>query len=257
MPLKRLIPCLDVREGRTVKGTRFVGLRDAGDPAELAARYAAQGADELVFLDITAGLETRLAHLDWVRRVADALDIPFTVGGGVRRWEDAAALLDHGADKVAINSAAVADPGLLEAVAARYGRQCVVLAVDARPDAVGQRVVHVAGGRRPTGRRLVEWAIEAVGAGAGEILYTAIDRDGTATGYDLAGLAALREAVRVPLIASGGAGTPEHLAEGLGVADAVLAAGMFHFGRHALPDVRRFLHARGLPVRALPSNVLP
>ena len=246
---KRLIPCLDVDAGRVVKGTRFVDLRDAGDPAELAARYDAEGADELVFLDITASVEGRGAMLDVVKRTADEVFIPLTVGGGVRSEDDVDALLRAGADKVGMNTQAARDPELLARCAERFGTQCMVIAIDARRANGGWEVL-VEGGRTPTGRGAVEWARHATQElGAGEVLLTSIDRDGTGEGYDLELLAAVREAVEVPIVASGGAGTLEHFAEGLRVADAVLAASRFHFGELTVAQVKAYLDAQGIPVR--------
>jgi len=246
---KRLIPCLDVDAGRVVKGTRFVDLRDAGDPAELAARYDAEGADELVFLDITASLEGRGAMLDVVKRTADEVFIPLTVGGGVRSEDDVDALLRAGADKVGMNTHAVRDPELLARCAERFGTQCMVIAIDARRANGGWEVL-IDGGRTPTGQGAVEWARHATQElGAGEVLLTSIDRDGTGEGYDLELLAAVREAVEVPIVASGGAGTLEHFAEGLRVADAVLAASRFHFGELTIAQVKAYLDAQGIPVR--------
>src|SRR5436190_11373635 len=224
MVLKRVIPCLDVDAGRVVKGTNFVDLRDAGDPVELAERYDAEGADEVVFLDITATHEKRDTIVELARRTADNVFVPFTIGGGIRSVSDAQAVLDAGADKVSVNSAAVARPELLDELAGVFGAQCVVLAIDARARDGGWEVV-VAGGREPTGRDAVEWAREAVERGAGEILLTSMDRDGTNAGYDLALTSAVAEAVGVPVIASGGAGELDHLAEALHAgADAALAA---------------------------------
>jgi cyclase len=247
---KRLIPCLDVDRGRVVKGVRFVSLRDAGDPVECAARYDAEGADELVFLDITASSDARPIVLDMVRAVADAVFLPFTVGGGVRSVADAEALLRAGADKVAVNTAAVSDPGLLRELSLRFGAQAVVLAVDARARDGGWEV-HVHGGRTPTGRDAVAWAREGAEAGAGEILLTSMDRDGTKDGYDVALTRAVARAVRVPVVASGGCGTVAHMAEVLteGEASAALAASIFHFGEVRLADARRELRASGVDVR--------
>src|SRR3954451_23740979 len=249
---KRLIPCLDVDAGRVVKGTRFVDLRDAGDPAELAERYGREGADELVFLDITATVEARDAMRDVVARTADQVFIPVTVGGGVRSEEDVRQLLLAGADKVSVNSAAVRDPALLERCADRFGTQCMVIAIDAkRRDHASWEVV-VDAGRTPTGRDVVEWAAEATEErGAGEVLLTSMDRDGTGDGYDLALLRAVSDAVTAPVVASGGAGRVEHFAEALtdGGADAVLAASRFHFGELTLADVKSYLAERGIPVR--------
>jgi imidazole glycerol-phosphate synthase subunit HisF len=251
MALKRIIPCLDVRDGRTVKGIQFEGMRDAGDPVELASLYARQGADELVLLDITAGEEGRLARVELVERIARAIDIPFTVGGGVRGLEDAVALLEAGADKVAVNSAALQDPALLGKIALRYGRQCVVLAVDARLEADATRRVYAGGARRQTSWLLADWVRRGQLEGAGEILYTAIDRDGTRSGFDLEGLREVRAAVDLPVIASGGAGRGEHFAEALsaGEADAALAASLFHFGELTIPDLKKYLREQNIPVR--------
>lgn len=248
---RRVIPCLDVDAGRVVKGTRFVDLVDAGDPAELAARYDAEGADEVVFLDITASVEGRRATLDVVSRTAEQVFIPLTVGGGVRAEEDVRDLLRAGADKVSLNTSAVRDPPLLARCAERFGSQCVVVAVDARRrDASWE--VYVEGGRTATGLDAVQWAARAtIELGAGEVLLTSMDRDGTGEGYDLELLRAVAEAVPVPLVASGGAGTLEHFAEGLteGKADAVLAASRFHFGELTLRQVKEYLAGRDIPVR--------
>jgi cyclase len=251
---RRIIPCLDVDAGRVVKGTQFVDLRDAGDPAELAARYDAQGADELVFLDITASHEDRDILLDAVRRTADALFIPLTVGGGVRTLDDIEGLLRAGADKVSLNTAALNDPSLVTAAAERFGEQCIVVAIDARREGEGEGEgwgVYTHGGRRPTGRDAVAWAREATGRGAGEVLLTSMDRDGTGLGYDIELTRAVADAVSVPVIASGGAGEPEHLREVLteGHADAALAASIFHFDAHPVPRTKEWLRRRGVPVR--------
>jgi cyclase len=252
MPAKRVIPCLDVTDGRVVKGVRFVDLKDAGDPAELAAAYDRAGADELVFLDITASSDERRILLDAVERTADQVFIPLTVGGGVRSVEDMQELLSHGADKVSVNSAALADPPLMTRGAEIFGSQCVVLAIDARrrQDAAGWEVFSH-GGRRPTGRDAVEWAVEGERLGAGEILLTSMDRDGTQDGYDLELLAAVSAAVRLPVIASGGAGNAEHMYEALtaGGAEAALAASIFHFGEVSLAEVKKQLAERGLEIR--------
>jgi cyclase len=248
---RRLIPCLDVDAGRVVKGTRFVDLRDAGDPVELAARYGAEGADELVFLDITATVEGRQATLDVISRTAEQVFIPLTVGGGVRSEDDANVLLRAGADKVAVNSAAVRDPALLERCAERFGTQCMVIAIDAKR-ADGCWEVYIDAGRIPTGRNAVEWAAEAtIERGAGEVLLTSMDRDGTGRGYDLELLRVVGNAVRVPLVASGGAGRVEHFAEALveGHADAVLAASRFHFEELTIRRVKEYLASRDIPVR--------
>ncbi len=253
---KRLVPCLDVDRGRVVKGVKFVSLRDAGDPVECAARYDAEGADELVFLDITASSDARPIVLDMARRVADTVFLPFTVGGGVRSVEDADALLRAGADKVAVNTAAVSDPSLLERLGRRFGSQAVVLAIDARavrePGDDGPRwEVYVRGGRTPAGRDAVAWAREGAERGAGEILLTSMDRDGTKDGFDVALNRAVAEAVSVPVIASGGCGSVAHMAEVFkeGKASAALAASVFHFGEIRLADARRELRAAGVEVR--------
>jgi imidazole glycerol-phosphate synthase subunit HisF len=249
MLAKRIIPCLDVDAGRVVKGVRFQGLRDAGDPVELAARYDAEGADELVFLDITATVEGRSATEDVISRTAEQVFIPLTVGGGIRDAADVTRLLRAGADKVSVNSAAVRDPGLVGRLADRFGSQCIVLAVDAKRSGVGWEVFVDAGGT-PTGREAVAWAAEATGErGAGELLVTSMDRDGTGEGYDLELLKAIRDATGVPVVASGGAGTPAHFAEGLRVADAVLAASRLHDGHLTIAEVKRHCAAEGIEVR--------
>ena len=252
MPAKRIIPCLDVAEGRVVKGVRFVQLRDAGDPAELAAAYDAAGADELVFLDITASSDARSILLDAVARTADQVFIPLTVGGGVRSTDDIQELLSHGADKVSVNTAAIAEPELISRGAEIFGSQCMVVAIDARrrTDGPGWEVFSH-GGRRATGLDAVEWAREVERLGAGEILLTSMDRDGTKEGYDLALTAAVSGAVRLPVIASGGAGTALHLFEALteGSAEAALAASIFHFGELSIAEVKEDLAARGLEMR--------
>jgi cyclase len=255
---RRVIPCLDVDAGRVVKGTQFVDLRDAGDPAELAARYNRDSADELVFLDITASHEARAILLDAVRRTADNVFIPLTVGGGVRTLDDIEQLLRAGADKVSLNTAALADAALITAAAERFGAQCVVVAVDARREtgpAGDERFgVYTHGGRRPAGRDAVEWAREAAERGAGEILLTSMDRDGTKSGYDLELTRAVSRAVPVPVVASGGAGEPEHLRAVLteGEADAALAASIFHFDAFPVDVTKRYLAGHGVTVR-LPS----
>ena len=249
MLAKRIIPCLDVDAGRVVKGVRFQDIRDAGDPVELAARYDADGADELVFLDITATIEGRDAMDDVIERTAEQVFIPLTVGGGVREPEDVRRLLRSGADKVALNSAAVRDPGLVSRCADTYGAQCIVIAIDAAARDGGWEVF-VDAGRTPTGRDAIAWAAETTAElGAGEILLTSMDRDGTGDGYDLALLQAVRDATTVPVIASGGAGTLEHFADGLRVADAVLAASRFHDGDLTIGQVKDHLAAEGIPVR--------
>ncbi len=253
MLAKRLIPCLDVKDGRVVKGVRFVDLRDAGDPVEAALAYDSQGADELVFLDITASHENRKIMLDVVARTAEGIYMPLTVGGGIRGIADVRALLRAGADKVSLNTAALERPELIREAAERFGSQCIVVAIDARRE-LARWGVYTHGGRRPAGRDAVEWARTAVGLGAGEILLTSMDRDGTKDGYDLELTRAVAEAVEVPVIASGGAGSLEHLCEGLveGRADAVLAASIFHFGIHTIAEAKRYLRERGVEVRLEP-----
>ncbi|MEA2902239.1 MAG: imidazole glycerol-phosphate synthase subunit HisF [Actinomycetota bacterium] len=252
----RVIPCLDVDAGRVVKGVNFVNLRDAGDPAELAARYDAEGADEIVFLDITASSDHRHTMVEVARRTAETVFIPFTVGGGIRVPDDARALLRAGADKVGVNTAAVNRPELVTELAAEFGAQCVVVAIDARrrPEADGSRrgwEVFTHGGRTPTGRDAIEWAQECVARGAGEILLTSMDRDGTREGFDLELTRTVSDTCAVPVIASGGVGTLDHLAEGAltGGADAVLAASIFHFGEHTVRQAKDHLRRRGVTVR--------
>jgi len=252
----RIIPCLDVTDGRVVKGVNFVGLRDAGDPVELAARYDAEGADELVFLDITATSDDRDTMVDVVRRTAEQVFIPFTIGGGIRTVDDARTMLRAGADKVSVNSAAVARPELISEIAAVFGNQCVVCAIDARRRAADGSAsegweVYVAGGRTPTGIDAIEWARRAELLGAGEILLTSMDRDGTRDGFDLELTAAVSDAVGVPVIASGGVGTLGHLVDGVvrGRADAVLAASIFHFGDHTIDEAKSHMIAAGVSVR--------
>ncbi len=252
MPAKRIIPCLDVTAGRVVKGVRFVDLRDAGDPVELAAHYDREGADELVFLDITASSDERAILLEVVARTADQVFIPLTVGGGVRSVEDMRLLLAHGADKVAVNSAALADPELLSRCAEVFGSQCVVLAVDARRRLDGEGwEVHSHGGRRPSGRDAAEWAAEGERLGAGEIMLTSMDRDGTQQGFDLELIRAVAGGLRLPVIASGGAGNAGHMLAALreGGAEAALAASIFHFGEVSIGAVKDELAAAGLEVR--------
>jgi cyclase len=253
MLCKRLIPCLDVKDGRVVKGVRFVELRDAGDPVAAALAYDEQGADELVFLDITASHEGRATMLDVVRRTAEVIYMPLTVGGGIRSLADIRTLLRAGADKVSLNTAALERPALIDEAARAFGSQCIVVAIDALRGG-GSWQVHTHGGRRPAGRDAVEWAREVERLGAGEILLTSMDRDGTGAGYDLALTRAVSEAVSVPVIASGGVGTLDHLREGVveGRADAVLVASLFHFGQHTVPEAKRYLHDHGVPVRLGP-----
>ena len=248
----RVIPCLDVTDGRVVKGVNFVGLRDAGDPVELAARYDSQGADELVFLDITASSDGRATMIDMVSRTAEEVFIPFTVGGGIREVADARAMLRAGADKVSVNTAAVQRPGLISDIAEEFGAQCVVCAVDAKWDAQENRwKVFLHGGRTPTELDAVEWAVSAVAHGAGEILLTSMDRDGTRDGFDVALTRAVSSAVSVPVIASGGVGSLRHLVDGvtLGGATGVLAASIFHFGEFTVADAKRELSDAGVRVR--------
>jgi imidazole glycerol-phosphate synthase subunit HisF len=249
MLARRIIPCLDVADGRVVKGVHFESLRDAGDPVEQGAHYDAEGADELVFLDIRASYESRSTTLDMVSRVAERLFIPFTVGGGIRTVEDAGRALRAGADKVAVNTAAVRDPQLVRRLSDSFGAQCVVVAVDSRR-VNGRDVVTITGGREPTDRDAVEWALELEQLGAGEIMLTSMDRDGTRLGYDLPLTRAVASAVRIPVIASGGAGRLEDLADALAAgAHGVLAASIFHFRGSSLPEARAYLRSQGYPVR--------
>lgn len=257
MLCKRLIPCLDVKDGRVVKGVQFVDLRDAGDPVEAALAYDAQGADELVFLDITASHEDRATMLDVVRRTAEGIYMPLTVGGGIRTIADIRMLLRAGADKVSLNTAALARPELVREAAHAFGSQCIVVAIDAKleaEDPAPRWGVYTHGGRRSAGRDAVAWAREVEALGAGEILLTSMDRDGTGEGYDLRLTRAVSEAVSVPVIASGGAGSLEHLYESVtdGKADAALVASIFHFGRHTVPEAKRYLRDRGVEVRLEP-----
>ena len=251
MYAKRIIPCLDVNNGRVVKGTNFVNLRDAGDPVEAAKAYDAQGADELVFLDITASAQARNIILDMVAQVADSIFIPFTVGGGIRTVDDFNALLRAGADKVSVNSAAIRNPSLIQEAAEKFGSQCVVCAIDAKRRPEGGWTVYLNGGRVDTGLDAVEWAKQAVDLGAGEILLTSMDCDGVKNGYDLELTRAVSDSVNVPVIASGGAGAMEDFYDAFtaGHADAVLAASLFHFGEITIPDLKAYLAGRGISVR--------
>lgn len=249
---KRIIPCLDIKNGRVVKGVRFLRIRDAGDPVEVARRYEAEGADELVFLDITASAQARRTRVGLARRVSQVLFIPYTVGGGIGSLQEIRLLLAQGCDKVSLNTAAVRHPALITDAARRFGSQCVVVAIDAKRRGGGNRwEVYIHGGRTPTGLDAVQWAREAARRGAGEILLTSMDCDGTQAGYDLALTRAVSKAVSIPVIASGGAGNLKHLAEALrrGRADAVLAASIFHYGRYRIPQAKRYLRRRGIPVR--------
>ena len=249
--LRRVIPCLDVDQGRVVKGTNFVDIRDAGDPVELAERYDSAGADELVFLDITASHEKRDTITELARRTADNVFIPFTIGGGIGSVADAQAVLDAGADKVSVNSSALARPRLIEELAAVFGAQCIVIAIDAKRADGGYEVYVQGGRRRVEGRNAVAWAREATERGAGEVLLTSMDRDGTSDGYELDLTRAVADAVPVPVIASGGAGELSHLSEGIleGHADAVLCASIFHYGRYTVAEAKRRMAADGIPVR--------
>lgn len=251
MLAKRIIPCLDIKDGQTVKGIRFEQLRQAGDPVLLAEAYARQGADELVFLDITATHEERATFAELVLRIAGVLDIPFTVGGGIGSIAQVETLLQAGADKVSINSAAVRRPDLIDDLARTFGSQCVVVAIDARLHDSGEHHVYLNGGRIPTEWRALEWAQEAVARGAGEILLTSMDHDGTKSGFALELTRSISEAVGVPVIASGGAGIPEHFLEVFtaGKADAALAAGIFHFGEISIPALKNYLTEHGIPIR--------
>ena len=254
MLTKRIIPCFDVVNGRVVKGISFVELRDAGDPVELAKLYDAQGADELVFLDITASSDNRSTTYDMVARTADEVFIPFTVGGGVRSDLDVRVLLELGADKVSLNSAAVADPNLVRVCSERFGAQCMVVAIDAKAVGQGRWEVFTHGGRKATGLDAIEWAKKAVELGAGELLLTSMDADGHKDGYDLPLTRAISEAVEVPVVASGGCGNPQHMVDAVvqGKADAVLAASIFHFGEYSIAEAKRHMAAQGVPVRLAP-----
>lgn len=247
---KRIIPCLDVKDGQTVKGTHFVSLRQAGDPVELGKAYSDAGADELVFLDITATVEGRKTFAEMVSRVAREINIPFTVGGGINSLDDVDRLLSAGADKISVNSAAIFNPGLIDDIASRFGSQVCVCAIDARYDPDGWHC-YVKGGRERTERRLMDWAREVAGRGAGEILFTSMDHDGVKDGFACEALAEMSEAVSIPVIASGGAGKPEHFYDAFvkGKADAALAASVFHFGEIQIPDLKRYLRGRGINVR--------
>jgi imidazole glycerol-phosphate synthase subunit HisF len=251
MLAKRIIPCLDVKSGRVVKGVNFVELRDAGDPVEIARRYDEQGADEITFLDITASSDDRDIILHVVEQVAEQVFIPLTVGGGVRVVDDVRRLLNAGADKVSMNTAAVNNPQLVFEASSRVGSQCIVVAIDAKQTAPGKWEVFTHGGRNNTGLDAIEWARKVESLGAGEILLTSMDRDGTKSGFDLALTRAVSDAVRIPVIASGGVGTLEHLADGVtqGRADAVLAASIFHFGQHTVREAKELMRARGIEVR--------
>jgi len=251
MLAKRIIPCLDVDRGRVVKGVSFIHLRDAGDPVELAGYYSEQQADELVFLDITASSEERETVYDMVRRTADHVFIPFTVGGGIRSEDDVRRLLESGADKTSLNTAAVADPKLVERCAKRFGSQCIVVAIDAKGIGDNRWEVYTHGGRTPTGIDAVEWAKKVVELGAGEILLTSMDTDGHLDGYDIPITRAISEAVEVPVIASGGCGSPQHMVDAIvdGKADAVLAASIFHFGTFRIREVKEYLASHNIPVR--------
>ncbi len=251
MLAKRIIPCLDIKDGMTVKGTNFVNLREAGDPVELGRAYSEQGADELVYLDITASHEGRKTFTELVKKVAATLSIPFTVGGGIHELGDVARLLEAGADKVSVNSAAIRRPELIDEIALHFGSQVCVCAIDAKKTPEGSWICYLNGGRIPTGRTLFEWAHEAAGRGAGEILFTSMDHDGVHTGYANEALAELSESLPIPVIASGGAGKMEHFKEAftLGKADAALAAGVFHFGEIGIADLKKYLHEEGVNVR--------
>ncbi|HMX99173.1 MAG TPA: imidazole glycerol phosphate synthase subunit HisF [Agitococcus sp.] len=250
---KRIIPCLDVDKGRVVKGVQFLDIRDAGDPVEVAKRYDQQGADEITFLDITASHEGRDTTLKTVERMASEVFVPLTVGGGIRKLEDIRNLLNAGADKVSINSTAVTNPDFVREAAERFGSQCIVVAIDAKKVADGRWEIFTHGGRKPTGINAVEWAVKMANYGAGEILLTSMDADGTKNGYDLGVVRAVSDAVNVPVIASGGVGNLQHLADGIlqGRADAVLAASIFHFGEYTVPQAKAFLREQGIVMREI------
>ncbi|MGB2502957.1 MAG: imidazole glycerol phosphate synthase subunit HisF [Flavobacteriaceae bacterium] len=250
MLTKRIIPCLDIKDGRTVKGINFVNLRDAGDPVELARQYAEQNADELVFLDISATEQKRKTLADLVRKVAKAIDIPFTVGGGISSVDDVAVLLQNGADKVSINSAAVKEPELINKLAAKFGSQCIVVAIDAK-QINGKWMVHLVGGKVPTKLDLFEWAKEVASRGAGEILFTSMDHDGTKAGFANKALARISEEVNIPVIASGGGGNTQHFMDAFtqGKADAALAASIFHFGEVSIPNLKKKLKNQQITIR--------
>jgi cyclase len=250
---KRIIPCLDVDKGRVVKGVQFLDIRDAGDPVEVAKRYDQQGADEITFLDITASHEGRDTTLKTVERMASEVFVPLTVGGGIRKLEDIRNLLNAGADKVSINSAAVTNPDFVREAAERFGSQCIVVAIDAKKVADGRWEIFTHGGRKPTGINAVEWAVKMANYGAGEILLTSMDADGTKNGYDLGVVRAVSDAINVPVIASGGVGNLQHLADGIlqGRADAVLAASIFHFGEYTVPQAKAFLREQGIVMREI------
>lgn len=251
MLTKRIIPCLDIKDGRTVKGTNFVDLRDAGDPVELGARYAKEGADELVFLDITATVEKRKTLSELVNRIAHHINIPFTVGGGISSVEDVKVLLQNGADKISVNTSAFKRPELITELEKEFGSQCVVLAIDTKKEEDGEWYVYLNGGRTPTGKKCIEWALEGVQRGAGEILLTSMNHDGTKAGFALDITGQLARMLPVPLIASGGGGTMEHFKDVFELAqtDAALAASIFHFKEIAIPDLKRYLHSNNIPIR--------
>ena len=251
MLTKRIIPCLDIKDGRTVKGINFENIRDAGDPVELAMLYSAQGADELVFLDITATVEKRKTLIELVKRIAANINIPFTVGGGISTVEDVAVLLQHGADKVSINTAAFKNPALIEALSNRFGSQCVVLAIDTKKEADGEWYVYLNGGRLKTDTRTIDWATQAVALGAGEILLTSMNNDGTKAGFAVDITLLLSSTLSVPVIASGGAGTMDHFEEIFekGKADAALAASIFHYKEIAIPELKQFLSTKNISIR--------